>query len=53
LHAESVQQTRNPKRRVAMAQSLAKIYIHLIFSTKFRKFLDTYEIEYDERYVWD
>ena len=61
-----------------MAQSLSKIYVHLIFSTKecertlpaeirpdlehhrvksfqeeLRAFLKAYEIEFDERYVWD
>ena len=80
----------------SMPQSLSKLYIHLVFSTKqreplllrplrgrvhaylatvlrnldsparkiggmsdhvhideYRKFLQTYELEYDERYVWD
>ncbi|HEY2972774.1 MAG TPA: hypothetical protein VGJ48_09705 [Pyrinomonadaceae bacterium] len=56
-----------------MPQSLSSILIHLIFSTKlkryiarqkihhqrvtfqdeYRKFLKSYGIEYDERYVWD
>ena len=60
-----------------MAQSLARLWTHLIFSPKndfrfsriqvsaptcmrrttfeedFRAFLEKYEIEYDERYVWD
>ena len=55
-----------------MAQSLSKIYVHLIFSTKdrertlpdeirpdlhaqeeLRAFLKAYEIEFDERYMWD
>jgi hypothetical protein len=82
------------QNRKAMPQSLAKIYTHLVFSTKhreprltdglraglhaymggtlrqyirnqrehhkrvsfqdeFRAFLRRYEVEYDERYVWD
>ncbi len=53
-----------------MPQSLVKNYIHLIFSTKYRKHLiyppvedglyaylrgelTRYQVEYDERYVWD
>ncbi len=45
-----------------MPQSLAKIYIHLVFSTKnrahvlpdeIRAFLKRYEVEFDEHYVWD
>ena len=47
-----------------MPQSLSSILIHLVFSTKnrepfitpaieYRKFLKSYGIDYDERYVWD
>ena len=40
-----------------MAQSLSKIYVHLIFSTKDRERTLPDEIrpdiEFDERYVWD
>jgi hypothetical protein len=33
-----------------MPQSLSSILIDLI--TEFRKFLKSYQVEYDERYVW-
>jgi hypothetical protein len=50
-----------------MPQSLAKVYVHLVFSTKNQRelidiiffkdeyinLLKKYDIEYDERYVWD
>jgi hypothetical protein len=45
-----------------MSQSLARILVHIIFSTKNRKVpfkeelrasLKRYRVEYDERYVWD
>ncbi len=45
-----------------MPQSLTKLYAHLIFSTKNREpflddnvrdFLERYNIEYAEQYVWD
>ena len=38
-----------------MSQSLSQIYLHIVFSTKdeFRRLLKKYEIEFDERYVWD
>ena len=37
-----------------MPQSLTKLYAHLVFSTKNREpFLERYNIEYDEQYVWD
>ena len=42
---------------------LTQIYLHIVFSTKhhrhepfqdeFRLLLNKYEVEYDERYVWD
>ncbi len=47
-----------------MPQSLSKVIIHIIFSTKdrhrtrsfqeeYRDFLCKYGVEFDERYVWD
>ena len=54
-----------------MPQSLSRILVHLIFSTKdrsleqeehhkrmsfqdeYRKFLQRYQVAFDERYVWD
>lgn len=50
-----------------MSQSLAKIYIHLVFSTKgqeehhkkvsfqdeLRKICQLYNVQLDERYAWD
>ncbi len=47
-----------------MPQSLAKVLIHVVFSTKerrrflrdtneFRQLLKRYEITYDERSIWD
>ena len=41
--AELVAYIRNQQRRHA----------RISFQDEFRKFLDSYEIEYDERYVWD
>ncbi len=42
-----------------MPQSLVKNYVHIIFSTKYREdFIDKniekeYNMEYDEKYLWD
>jgi hypothetical protein len=44
-----------------MAQSLSNVIVHVVFShhrrvsfqDEYRQILAKYEIEYDERYVWD
>ena len=56
-----------------MPQSLAQVYLHLVWSTKnripflkdvaipskwvkareFRRMLKKYNVEYDEKYIWD
>ncbi len=42
-----------------MPQSLVKNYVHIIFRTKYREdFIDEniekeYNMEYDEKYLWD
>lgn len=50
-----------------MSQSLSQIYLHIVgyienqeehhrresFQDEFRRLLKKYEVEYDERYVWD
>jgi hypothetical protein len=36
-----------------MPQFLARNVVHLVFSTKFRAFLQERGIEWDERHVWD
>ncbi len=45
-----------------MVQSLSQLYIHIVFSTKKRfpfikqevlQFLEEYNIDYNETYIWD
>ena len=45
-----------------MPQSLAQIYLHIVYSTKdrrpflqeeLRRLLRKYGVEFDERYLWD
>ena len=36
-----------------MPQSLSRVIIHIIFSTKDRDFLRKFGVEFDERFVWD
>jgi hypothetical protein len=56
--SERVESSPRPAHPRAMPQSLAKILVHTVFSTKvsfqdeFRQLLRRYEIEFDERYVW-
>jgi putative transposase len=38
---------------VAYIQEQQRRHPHLSFQDEFRRFLESYEIEYDERYVWD
>ena len=38
---------------IAYIKEQPRRHVRLSFQEEFRKFLDIYEIEYDERYVWD